>query len=238
MTDDNPPLPPRKTNTNIVTHGNFPSFNPNTEVFDTYVLRFEFYFIARGFEEKLKAANFLSTLDGKSFTLALNLLHPKRIQDASYAEIVAVLTTHYKPKLLILYERFQFNSRVQRASESISDFLAALRDLARTCSYGSALDDMLRDRFVVGLKDQTVQRTLLTMDNVNLKQAVDVAMAREASLRDTIPTFQRPDPDGRNEIRKINSSKNFSSKNPNTNSNTAQGNPPSRCKSCGGEHWR
>ena len=238
MTDDNPPLPPRKANTNIVTHGNFPSFNPNTEVFDTYVLRFEFYFIARGFDEKLKAANFLSTLDGKSFTLALNLLHPKRIQDASYADIVAVLTTHYKPKVLILYERFQFNSRVQRPSESISDFLAALRNLARTCNYGNALDDLLRDRFVVGLRDQTIQRTLLTMDNVSLKQAVDVAMAREASLRDTIPTFQRPDPDGKNEIRKINSSKNFSLKNANTNSNTAQGNPPSRCKSCGGEHWR
>ena len=105
MPDDSPIVPPHgKINTTIVSsHGNLATFNPNTEVFDTYVLRFEFYFIARGFDEKLKAANFLSTLDGKSFTLALNLLYPKRIQDASYDEIVAVLTTHYKPKLLVLY---------------------------------------------------------------------------------------------------------------------------------------
>ena len=65
---------------------NFPplsNFNPNTEAFETYVLRFEFFFTAECIDVKLKAAKFLSAIDGKSFTLALNLLHSKRLQDAS-----------------------------------------------------------------------------------------------------------------------------------------------------------
>ena len=49
---------------------------------------------------------------------------------------------------MLIYERSMFNSRTQRASESISDFLASLKDLARTCSYGSVLEDMLRDRLL------------------------------------------------------------------------------------------
>ena len=150
-----PAVPPHGGVT-VVSRGLLSNFNPNVESFETYVIRFELFCVSEGIEPKLKAPKFLSAIDSKSFTLALNLLHPKSIQRATYDEVVNVLKKHYKPKVMIIYERFMFNMRVQKSSESISDFLAALKYLARTCSYGGVLDDMLRDRFVPGMHDRTV----------------------------------------------------------------------------------
>ena len=95
MANTPPLIPPHGAgSTTIISRGSLSSFNPNTEAFETYVLRFEFFFLAEGIDMKLKAAKFLSAIDSKSFTLALNLLHPKQIQDATYEEVVKVLTTH------------------------------------------------------------------------------------------------------------------------------------------------
>ena len=232
-----PAVPPRGGVT-VVSRGLLSNFNPNVESFETYVIRFELFCVSEGIEPKLKAPKFLSAIDSKSFTLALNLLHPKSIQHATYDEVVNVLKKHYKPKVMVIYERFMFNMRVQKPSESISEYLAALKHMARTCNFGSILDDMLRDRFVAGMRDQSVQQKLLAIEDIDLERAVNISIAREASMRDTIPTYRRHDPDGRNDVRKINSRKNFSPKNSHKNSNTPQGNPPSKCKSCGGDHWR
>ena len=76
---ETPPLVPLhgQANSTIISRGSLSNFNPNTEAFETYVLRFEFFFTAECIDVKLKAAKFLSAIDGKSFTLALNLLHPR-----------------------------------------------------------------------------------------------------------------------------------------------------------------
>ena len=101
---------------------------------------------------------------------------------------------------------------------------------------------MLRDRFVAGLNENSVQQHLLTIDGLKLEDAVHIAISREASVRDTIPTYRRSDPDGTNHVRKVQSGKKSNykteNKNSNKNSNTPEGTPPSNCKSCGGNHWR
>ena len=46
-----------------------------------------------------------------------------------------------------------FNRRVQESGESFDAFFADLRRLVRTCEYGSLEDSILRDKIVVGVRE-------------------------------------------------------------------------------------
>lgn len=63
-------------------------------------------------------------------------------------------------------ERFQFISREQRIGEPIKDYVADLRKHVSTCKYemvakGNLVNELIRDRVVVGLPDITLGTRLL-----------------------------------------------------------------------------
>ena len=75
-----PPVPAHGiAATKIVPHDFTTTYDPNVESFETYVLRFELHFTEKCLEPQLKFSTFLSSIDAKSFTLALYLLLPKEI---------------------------------------------------------------------------------------------------------------------------------------------------------------
>ena len=59
--------------------------------------------------------------------------------------------------------RYNFNTRCRKQDESISEFVAALWDLALHCKFSSKelLEEMLRDRLVCGVNHQGIQRNPL-----------------------------------------------------------------------------
>ena len=65
--------------------------------------------------------------------------------------------------------------------ESIAEFYAALRKLAIHSKFGTQLDDTLRDRFVCGLRQETVQRRLLSEKDLNYMKAMEISLAMEAA---------------------------------------------------------
>lgn len=54
-----------------------------------------------------------------------------------------------------IYERYNFNNGVQELDESIDAFVAALQTLTKTCNYGTLTDSLIRDRLVVGARDNS-----------------------------------------------------------------------------------
>ena len=91
--------------------------------------------------------------------LLRNLLVPTLPKDKTLDEIVDVLTKHYEPKTLVIAECFQFHRRNQAVGESVAEYVAGLRRLTRHCEFGAYLDDALRDRFVCGLRSETIQKS-------------------------------------------------------------------------------
>ena len=94
------------------------------------------------------------------------------------------MKAHYKPKVIVIYERYKFYSRPQNSGESVADYIAGLKALAHACDFGTTLTDMLRDRFVMGLANETTQQLLLMEADLTFNKAVDMATARGATLRD------------------------------------------------------
>ena len=53
----------------------------------------------------------------------------------------------------VTYQRYLFYQRVQEANERFDTFLAEVRRIARSCEFESMEKSMIRDRVVVGVKD-------------------------------------------------------------------------------------
>lgn len=110
--------------------GNIGTFDESVEQRSSYTERFEYFVLANGIKAEIVVPTFLTVMGGKTFNLLRSLVTPEKPGDKSYDEIVATLKGHYSPKPLIIAERFQFHKRNQEEEESISQFVAVLKQLS------------------------------------------------------------------------------------------------------------
>ena len=89
-------------------------------------------------------------------------------KDKTFDQLVDVLKKHFEPKPLVITERINFHKRSQLAGESVKEFAAELRRLMIHCDFAGHLDETLRDRFLCGLKNETIQKRLLTERELKL----------------------------------------------------------------------
>ncbi len=99
-------------------------------------------------------------------------------KDTDYDTLVKKFDEYFVPKKNIIHERSLFQERAQRPGETVEEFVRDLQTLITNCEYDHA-DDMVRDRFVVGLLDTSVKQKLQLVDNLTLGKAVDIARQHE-----------------------------------------------------------
>ena len=109
---------------------------------------------------------------------------PRKPKELSFTEIVDSLAQHLDPKPIIIAERYKFQAE-QGESESLRQFIARLQKLAITCEFGTYREEAIRDRFVCGLRDRTIQRKLLAESSLVLQSAVEKACAAELTEKKT-----------------------------------------------------
>eukprot|EP00731_Ephydatia_muelleri_P002173 Em0001g2173a len=144
--------------------GHLQEFDTDLEPITAYLERVELYFSANGIGHKRR----------------------------KFSEVTEVLIRHFEPKLIVIAERFSFYRRSQLVGESVADFVAELRRLARNCQFGDFLDEALRDRLVCGLQNEAIQRRLLTEAKLTFAGALELAKAQEAA---ELQAKQFKDPD-------------------------------------------
>ena len=98
----------------------------------------------------------------------------------SFAQLVEILKKHHKPKPLVKAESFNFHRWLQQTKESVKDFATELRHLTIHCEL-AYLDEVLRDRFVCGLNNETIQKWLLTEKELAFAGAIDIAHRMESA---------------------------------------------------------
>ena len=59
-----------------------------------------------------------------------SLLSPEKPGEKSYHQLVELLKKQYDPRPSEIMQRFKFHSRVRKADESVSSYVADLRSLA------------------------------------------------------------------------------------------------------------
>ena len=65
--------------------------------------------------------------------------------------------------------------------ESIDSYVACLRSLAKTCNYGELQDSLIRDRLVMGIRNNSVRKRLLQDSKLTLKSCINMCRAGEST---------------------------------------------------------
>ncbi len=169
--------------------GSISEFLESKESWPQYQERLEQFFIANEVEERKRKAIFLSTIGPAAYRTLGNLVSPKKPGEETYAQLIRVMFEHYNPKPLVTMQRYRFYSRFRQPNESVSVFVAELRNIAKDCEFGAALEENLRDRLVCGISDHNLQKRLLSEQNLTFKRAFDIAQSHETAAKD-IATLQ------------------------------------------------
>ncbi|GLV46088.1 hypothetical protein CBL_05173 [Carabus blaptoides fortunei] len=82
-------------------------------------------------------------------------------------------------------QRFQFHKRDQKSTESVAEYITELKKIAEHCQFGVILQDMLRDRLVCGVKNESVQRRLLAEPELTFDVAKVQTLAAKAAQQHT-----------------------------------------------------
>ena len=166
----------------MATFGSLEAYDSSNESWTDYIERMEHFFLANDITTTDKKKSILlSCVGAKTYKLMKTLLAPVKPGDKSFQQLVALVQEHECPQPSIIVQRFKFNSRVQKQGESVTDFVADLRHLAEHCSFGTTLEEMLRDRIVCGTNNIRTQRRLLSEKNLKFAGALEIAQAMESA---------------------------------------------------------
>ena len=167
--------------TPMATLGSLPAFDEDTEFIKAYVERAKIFFMANSVPEEKQAVVFLSCIGGKTYALLRSLLAPMSLIEATFEALVTALEEHFEPKPNVISQRFHFHQRNQLPTESVAQFIAALRKLAAHCEFGETLNDALHDRLVGELRSVSIQKKLLSTKSLTFAEACDMVKTTEAA---------------------------------------------------------
>lgn len=97
-----------------------------------------------------------------------------------YKSVKLMFTEFFIGKRNVIYERAKFNLRNQLEGESIETFATDLCKLGEHCNYGILLDEFIRDRIVIGIRDQQLSEALQLDADLTLEKALNKCRQREA----------------------------------------------------------
>ena len=181
--------------------------------------------------EEIQVATLLSLLGREGNEIYTNL--PISTEERKKTTtILEKLRAYFVPKQNTIYERYTFNTTSQNESETFDDYLNKLRRLVKTCKYGTLQDEMLRDRLVIGIQNNTVRGRLLRENNLTLDTAIQ--MCRTAEI--TTLQLQKIDGDNTEPVHAVKSRNNQRSTQQNHNHESQR--RRKNCGYCGSTHAR
>nr|XP_022296799.1 uncharacterized protein K02A2.6-like [Crassostrea virginica] len=130
-------------------------------------------------DDKLRCATFLTCMESD----ALRVFDGLRFQNAEdkekIEEVIKAMEEFCVGQTNEIYERYNFNKRDQEPNETIDAYVAVLRTLVKTCKYQALEDEMIRDRIVLGVRDNSTRKKLLQEKKLDLQKCIDICRANE-----------------------------------------------------------
>ena len=171
--------------------GQMCQFDASREDWTQYSERLSHYFAANGITDAARKKFILLTVVGPATYKQLrSLVSSAKVDDKTYTQWVEALQAFHSPRPSEIVQRCKFNSRYRQPGESVSMFVSELRSLVELCSYGAVLDDMLRDRLVCGINNLSIQRRLLSEQDLTFEKAHTLALGMETAARN-VQTVQK-----------------------------------------------
>lgn len=166
-----------------------PPFNfDNVAEWPAWLDEFEDYMFASGLSERTQEAQVRSLLYcmGRKAREILKTFNLTDAEFKNYELVKGKYNAHFVHSKNVVYESACFNRRVQEAEETVDQFVTELHTLAARCEFGELKERLIRDRFIVGLRDAKLSETL----QMDAELTLDTALAK-ARLRETVRKQQK-----------------------------------------------
>lgn len=166
-------------------------FDQNMDVSDLYsewkqlVSAFGSYLIASGLskkEDNIQRATLLHCL-GPAEQRIFNTLPGKH---EFFTEVKTAIDGYFAPKRNIVAEHYKFWSQVHRADEFIDTYLTTLRELTKSCDFGTLEEEMISDQIVKKCNSKTLQEKLLQQEKLDLSRMIKLERSEENATQDSL----------------------------------------------------
>ena len=194
--------------------------------------KFELYMMATDIEskaDKVQSSTLLHVIGDEALEIYNTFVFEDDEDKTKLKTLLEKFDAHFTPQKSVTFERHVFNMRVQGPGENIDQFVTDLKIKAKSCEYGDLCDSLIKDRIVVGIRDDQVRAKLLRTKDLDLTKAVSICRAAEASRTqmDQLQTAQAECTI--NEVKK---------ERPDRSKTVRMDNKVQDCKYCGREHQK
>ena len=98
-----------------------------------------------------------------------------------YNAVIGKFDSFFQVRKSVIFERAKFNRRAQLEGESVEHYITVLYGLVKTCEFGMFRDELLRDRIVVGIRDNALSECMQAEGSkLTLEKAKTMARQKEA----------------------------------------------------------
>ena len=154
------------------------------ERWENYIIRFEAWATMNDIRGNDRKWALIAEIGADTFSILKDLAFPMSMDDSSYDQLKALLDGHFKNnnRPTAMAVRLQLHNRKQLVSETISQYIVALKQLSANCEFGVTLEERLRDTFTFGLKDNKIVKRLLEESqkpNYSWTKATTLALSME-----------------------------------------------------------
>ena len=131
--------------------------------------------------DKIRIAHFITAIGPDALEIHQGLPFKNEEDRKSFKQIWKLWSEYCLGKTNVTFERYQFNKSIQNTDETVENYYVRLRSLASTCEFGTLTDDLIRDRIVLGIRDDNARKRLLQEPNLTLSSCLDICRAFESS---------------------------------------------------------
>ncbi|XP_070526962.1 uncharacterized protein [Cardiocondyla obscurior] len=158
-------------------------FDIDKDDWKRFIDRIEQYFIANDIIEAAKKRSILlSKVNAATHDVIDKICKPNKPREKTYEELIKIVKDYLKPPASYLIHRNTFRQRIQRSDETISQYVAALKELAKDCKFRDGdIDDQVLDQLRTGLKSKIIKAELLKIETIKLDIALKKALGSEAA---------------------------------------------------------
>ncbi|KAK3782887.1 hypothetical protein RRG08_002516 [Elysia crispata] len=178
----------------VLRHTHLPlprQFEGTSELWPRWRARFQRYRLCSGLSDKPNSGQ-VGTLLYTMGDVADDILAVIKLDETSctFDEVMAALDGYFNSRKNTIFARAKFNRRVQQPGESVDAFIQDLHRLADECSYSTLKNELIRDRIVVGVRDDDLSKVLQAKQDLDLGEAI--RLSRQAEARTESQNLLRP----------------------------------------------
>lgn len=153
--------------------GKLPELESGMDSWDIFRERLHIYIMCNDIPADLHRFVLLSALSKHIYKRLRHELHPQSPKDLTYTEMLETLANMYGPKKEI-YERQKLYRSEQNEGESLLNWLKRVESMVNACDFGYYKNEVVRDRFVCGLKSAAI------FDHLNKYMDTEMGTTEEA----------------------------------------------------------